>query len=104
MEAEKQERAIQRQLRQVANKEEKEAERTRKALEREKKRAQKEQDVTVPFRVRKVGRVTWSHVTILVHIGDSGCQYGQLLTLLTRTLKSVGSGTDTTDTTNLLGI
>jgi hypothetical protein len=44
MEAEKQERAIQRQLRQIANKEEKEAEKTRKALEREKKRAQKEQD------------------------------------------------------------
>jgi hypothetical protein len=41
MEAEKQERAIQRQLHQVANKEEKEAEKTRKALEREKKRAQK---------------------------------------------------------------
>jgi hypothetical protein len=44
MEAEKQERAIQRQLRQIANKEEKEAEKTRKALKREKKRAQKEQD------------------------------------------------------------
>jgi hypothetical protein len=39
MEAEKQKRAIQRQLRQIANKEEKEAEKTRKALKREKKRA-----------------------------------------------------------------
>ncbi len=44
MKAEKQEKAIQRQLRQIANKEEKKAEKTRKALEREEKRRQKEQD------------------------------------------------------------
>jgi hypothetical protein len=44
MEAEKQERAIQCQLRQIANKEEKEAKKAQKALEREEKRRQKEQD------------------------------------------------------------
>lgn len=44
MNAEKQERAIQRQLRQTVNRETKEANKAQKALEREKKRAQKEQD------------------------------------------------------------
>jgi hypothetical protein len=39
MEVEKQERAIQRQLRQIANKEAKEVEKTQKALKREEKRA-----------------------------------------------------------------
>jgi hypothetical protein len=44
MEAEKQERAIQCQLRQIANKEAKEAEKAQKAFEREERRAQKGQD------------------------------------------------------------
>jgi hypothetical protein len=44
MNVEKQERAIQRQLRQIANREAKEANKAQKALEREEKRAQKEQD------------------------------------------------------------
>jgi hypothetical protein len=44
MVAEKQERAIQRQLLQIAKREEKEAEKAQKALEKEEKRRQKEQD------------------------------------------------------------